>query len=195
MSIHEGSAVQGMLWVPCPVVAITSSWDGKVNGQIATSIAPASIVSSVPRVFVGIWKRNYTHEFIMKSKSFAVHLLRKDQLALVKKFGFYTGREVKKFTDDIEYEIGVTGSPLLQDAFAYIECKIINAMDGGDMTCILAEVVDGRRLSDDDFFMTYDYFCATAPRGWLEQYGNRLAESVAFSLERIHNIDRAPWIP
>ena len=37
MSVEEGSAVAGAFWANSPVIAITSSWNGKVNGQIAVT--------------------------------------------------------------------------------------------------------------------------------------------------------------
>jgi hypothetical protein len=91
MSKEAGSAVAGAFWANSPVMAITSSSKGKVNGQIAVTAVTSSIVHEIPRLLVGIWKANYTHEFITKSKAFTVHLLRRDQIKLVKNFGFYTG--------------------------------------------------------------------------------------------------------
>ncbi|MEE8135972.1 MAG: flavin reductase family protein, partial [Thermodesulfobacteriota bacterium] len=146
MSREEGSAVAGAFWSNSPVIAITSAWEGKVNGQIAVTAVTSSIVHEIPRLLVGIWKANYTHEFITNSKAFTIHLLRRDQISLVKNFGFYTGREREKF-ENIEHKLGVTGSPILEDAHSYAECRVINAMDGGDMTAFLVSVVDGKILN------------------------------------------------
>ena len=76
MSKEEGQAVAGAFWSNSPVVAITSTWRGKPNGQIAVTAVTSSIVHFVPRLLVGIWKGNYTHEFIVNSGAFAIHLLR-----------------------------------------------------------------------------------------------------------------------
>jgi flavin reductase (DIM6/NTAB) family NADH-FMN oxidoreductase RutF len=193
MSKEEASSVAGIFWSLAPVVAITSSWQGKVNAQIAVTAITASIVHSVPRLILGIWKGNYTHEFIINSKACAVHLLRKEQLGLVKNFGFYSGREREKLKN-VPYDLGVTGSPILIDAHSHAECKIINAMDGGDMTIFLASVVDGRVMSGGEW-MTLDYFYYTAPSEWIAEYGEKLSRSVALSLRRINNIDYTPWAP
>lgn len=193
MSKEEGASVAGAFWSFAPVVAITSSWQGKANAQIAVTVVTASIVHSVPRLLVGIWKGNYTHEFIINSKAFAVHLLRRDQIQLVRNFGFYTGREREKLKN-IHYEPGITGSPILKDALGYADCQVINAMDGGDMTAFLVSVVDGEIKSHGEC-MTLDYFYSAAPAEWIAEYGEKLSRSVAFSLERIHNIDYTPWNP
>ncbi|MCK5391129.1 MAG: flavin reductase [Deltaproteobacteria bacterium] len=193
MSKEEGSAVAGAFWATSPVIAITSAWEGKVNGQIAVTAVTSSIVHEIPRLLVGIWKANYTHEFITNSKAFTIHLLRRDQIGLVKNFGFYTGRERKKF-ENIEHKLGVTGSPVLEDAHSYAECRVINAMDGGDMTAFLVSVVEGKVLNAGPW-MTLNDFYSDAPPGWIAEYGEKLARSVSFSMENIHNINYTPWEP
>lgn len=193
MSIEEGAAVAGAFWSYSPVVVITSSRGDDVNGQIAVTAVNSSIVHTIPRLLVGIWKGNYTHEFINASGAFTIHLLRKDQLGLVRNFGFYTGREKNKF-ENIEYEKGKTGSPVLTDAHSYAECSVINAMDGGDMTAFLVSVVEGGIISGGDW-MTLSDFYASAPPGWIAEYGEKLSRSVAFSLDIIHDIDYTPWKP
>lgn len=193
MGREEGASISGIFWSLAPVVAITSSWQGKVNAQIAVTVITASIVHSVPRLLVGIWKGNYTHGFIINSRAFAVHLLKKNQLQLVRDFGFYTGRERDKLKD-IPYTLGVTRSPILKDAHSYVECRVINAMDAGDMTAFLVNVEDGG-IKNGGEWMTLDYFYRAAPPEWIAEYGEKLSRSVAFSLERIHKIDYTPWSP
>ncbi len=193
MSKEEGRTVAGTFWTLSPVVAITSSWQDKVNAQIAVTVITASIVHTVPRLVVGIWKGNYTHEFIINSKSLTIHLLRKDQLDLVRNFGFYTGRDRKKL-DNIPFKIGVTGSPILDDVHSYAECQVINTMDAGDMTAFLVDVVDGGIIGRGEW-MTLDYFYYAAPQEWIAEYGEKLTRSVALSLDTIHNISYKPWNP
>lgn len=193
MSLEEGSAVAGAFWANSPVMAITSSWNGKVNGQIAVTAVTSSIVHEIPRLLVGIWKANYTHEFITSSRAFTIHLLRREQINLVKNFGFYTGREREKF-EHLDYEIGVTGSPVLSDAHSYAECKVLNAMDGGDMTAFLVSVVDGKVLNAGPW-MTLNDFYTDAPQEYIAEYGQKLAKSVASSMEIIHKIEYTPWEP
>ena len=193
MSKEEGSAVAGAFWANSPVIAITSAWEGKVNGQIAVTAVTSSIVHEIPRLLVGIWKANYTHEFITNSKAFTIHLLRRDQIGLVKNFGFYTGRERKKF-ENIEHKLGVTGSPVLEDAHSYAECRVINAMDGGDMTAFLVSVVEGKVMNAGTW-MTLNDFYSDAPPQWIAEYGEKLTRSVSFSMDKIHNINYTPWEP
>lgn len=193
MGKEEGSSVAGAFWTLAPVVAITSSWQGKVNAQIAVTVITASIVHTIPRLIVGIWKGNYTHDFIINSKSLAVHLLRKDQIGLVKNFGFYTGRDREKL-ENITFHFGMSGSPILQEAHSFADCKVINAMDGGDMTTFLVDVIDGGIVSGGEW-MTLSHFYSAAPPEWIAEYGEKLSRSVGLSVEVIDKISYEPWTP
>jgi len=193
MSLSEGSAVAGAFWSNSPVVVITSANNGKINGQVAVTLVTASIVHSIPRLMVGIWKGNYTHEFITASNSFVVHLLKKDQIGLVKHFGFYTGRERDKFSD-IEYRTLPGGNPVIENTHSYAECSVINKMDGGDMTGFLVNVEDGMLNSRGDW-MTLSHFYSTAPYEWIMEYEQKLSKSIEYSMPIIHKIDHTPFKP
>lgn len=193
MGKQEGSAVAGVFWSLSPVVAITSAWDDKINGQIAVTVVTSSVVHTIPRLIVGIWKGNYTHQFIYNSKKLCIHLLRTDQLELVKNFGFYTGREREKFKE-VNYETGDTGCPILSDCHSYAECEVLNAMDGGDMTVFLVSVVNGGLRSNEQW-LTLDNFYNYAPPAWIEEYSYKLSHTVETSMKCIHNIDYKPWEP
>ena len=193
MSINEGSAIAGVFWSNSPVVAITSSNEEKINGQIAVTVVTSSIVSSIPRLLVGIWKGNYTHKFISSSKKFNLHLLKKDQFDLVRNFGFYTGRERDKFAE-VEYELSSNGCPVIKSAHSYVSCDVINSMDGGDMTAFLTKVTDGE-IKHNGSWMTLSDFYNYAPAEWIAQYDEKLAKSIQFSLPIINNIDYTPFKP
>lgn len=193
MSFAEGSAVAGVFWSYSPVVVITSKDKKKINGQVAVTVVTSSIVSTVPRLIVGIWKGNYTHSFIYNSKKLNIHLLKKDQFDLVRNFGFYTGRERDKFKN-IDYELGNNDCPVLKNVHSYMECEVINAMDGGDMTPFLVNVVDGR-VYDRDHWMTLSDFYSFAPEEWIAEYDMKLSKSIQYSLPIIHNIHYEPFKP
>jgi flavin reductase (DIM6/NTAB) family NADH-FMN oxidoreductase RutF len=109
------------------------------------SVHGASIVPQRPRLTAALWKRNLTHDLVQDSGAFAVHLLSDDQDEVVYRLGLRSGREGDKL-DGLVSGIGVTGCPLLRDYLAVYECRVLNVMDGGDMSVFLGEVVamDGR---------------------------------------------------
>ncbi|MGI9553661.1 MAG: flavin reductase family protein [Thermodesulfobacteriota bacterium] len=193
MSFAEGSAVAGVFWSYSPVVVITSENDNEINGQVAVTVVTSSIVSSIPRLIVGIWKGNYTHSFIYNSRKLNIHLLKKDQFDLVRNFGFYTGREKDKFKG-IDYELGSNNCPVLKNVHSYMQCEVINAMDGGDMTPFLVNVVDGK-VFDREHWMTLSDFYTYAPEEWIAEYDKKLAKSIQYSMPIIHDISYKPFKP
>src|SRR5512141_2064211 len=79
-----------------PIVAITTSANGKRNGLIVNSAQRASLVPAFMRVSMYISKTNLTHELIWASGVFGLHLLRADQWNVVRELGIDSGRERDK---------------------------------------------------------------------------------------------------
>lgn len=161
-----------------PVVAVTSSADGRSNGMIANSAQRASLVPSAPRISLYISKPNHTHDLVYASGVFGVHLLRRDQWELIWHLGLQSGRDVEKL-ESLETRVGETGCPLLSDVAAAFECRVINAMDTGAATFFLGEVV-GVQQQDVREVMTSDYFRTHIPAEPKRIYESRLAHAMEY---------------
>ncbi len=138
-------------------IYIVASKKGKrLNGQIANTVF--QVTSEPMQVVISINKQNLTHEFISESGVFSVSVLSVDTpMAQIGKFGFKSGRDIDKF-EGTNYRIGSTGAPIVLDnAVAYIECKVVDSIDVGTHTLFIGEVVDGDVLSDKEP-MTYAYY-------------------------------------
>ena len=135
---------------------ISSKSDDKMNAQIANTVI--QVCSDPPRISVTINKNNLTHEFIKRSKVFAVSVLGTDaSLGFIGSFGFKSGRDVDKFSG-IEYKIGTTGAPIiLEHVVACMEAEVINELDVGTHTIFVGEVVDSVVLNEGEP-MTYAYY-------------------------------------
>ena len=189
MDYSRIAPIMSQLWAP--IAAVSTVWRGKANAQIALAIGAASIVPDRPRVAVQLYKTNYTHELVLQSKVFALNFLRTDQLQLLRDLGFVSGRDRDKL-DTVSYRTAATGSPLFSDCFANLDCRVVNAMDGGDMTCFLAEVVDGDTYGGEA--MTWAYARCAIPSEWAEEYGRKIEREIEASRGRIDSIDRSPWV-
>lgn len=135
---------------------ISSGFDGKLNGMIATT---ACQVTAEPiRMTVTVSKDNYSHQLIEKSGVFGVSVLRRDtDFNFIGRFGFKSGLNSNKL-ENINYIIGQTGVPLITDnTIAIAESRIISSLDAGSHTIFLAEVVDARILSEEPA-LTYEYY-------------------------------------
>ena len=181
--------IMGNLWSPLAVV--TSHWQGRDNAQLCLSIGGASIVPERPRVVTQIYKTNLSHEMIMGSRAFALNFPKKEQLDWIDRFGMHTGRDRNKL-EGLDYKRRETGSPILTDCWGWLDCRVVNAMDGGDMTCFLAEVVDGLTISDDLPLWWRDAR-QLMPEDWMQAYLEKQAGEVAHSRAGMSEIDYSPY--
>ena len=183
--------MMGTLW--SPLAAVTSRWQGRDNVQIAVAIAAASIVPDRPRVAVQLYKTNLSHEMVLAGGVFALNFLRPDQLDLVGDFGLVSGRDRDKLAE-VATTTGSSGSPLLAECFGYLDCRVINAMDGGDMTCFLADVLDGKTLAEGEPLWWRDAR-RQLPSEWMTRWENQQSSEIATSRATMDSIDRTPWKP
>ena len=189
MEYSDIAPMMGRLW--SPLAAVTSHWQGRDNVQMAVAITAASIVPDRPRVIIQLYKTNLSHEMVLSSGAFALNFLREDQLALVGDFGLVSGRDQDKL-DGVDQTVGTSGSPLLTDCFGYMDCRVINAMDGGDMTCFLADVLDGKTLSEGEPLWWRDARRKLPPE-WLERWKQKQSSEIATSRNTMDQINPTPW--
>ena len=191
MDYADIAPIMGHLW--SPLAAVTSRWQGRDNVQMAVAIAAASIVSDRPRVIVQLYKTNLSHEMVLASGAFALNFLRPDQLDLIGDFGLVSGRDRDKLAG-VDQATGESGSPLLTDCFGYLDCRVINAMDGGDMTCFLADVLDGKTLAQGEPLWWRDARRQLPPE-WTARWEEKQSSEIATSRATMDNINHTPWQP
>ena len=120
---------------------VTARAGPRRGGLIATFVNQASIVPELPRVILGLAKHHHTWGLIETSGAFALHLLGDDNLDWVWRFGLASGRDHDKLAGLAARE-GATGSPILAEAFAWLDCRVEARLDTGDRTIYLAEVLE-----------------------------------------------------
>lgn len=183
------------LWTP--IVAVTAEHDGVRSGQVAVSAHGASIVPDRPRVLVQLYKRNLTHELVAGSQAFALHLLSDKQAELTHLLGFVSGRAVSKL-DALAWQPGPqTGAPVLRDCIGHLECRVINTMDGGDMTVFLADVLDGAMHVEgwDWRPLWWRELRRIMPPEWHEEWDRKMEQELAFSAPLFDRLDYRPFTP
>jgi len=138
------------------IVVITTRSGKKLNGMAACWV---SRVADQPfLIMASIWKQNFSHHLVQESGVFAVNILRKDQVNIARHFGKQSGRELEKFAQ-VPYQIGKTGSPILTDCLAYLDCKVVRTSDAGDHTMFIGEVLtaDFMARGEQLVFQRQDY--------------------------------------
>ena len=135
---------------------LTAKDGDKDNGCI---INTAMQVTGDPnRIIIVVNKQNYTHDMIMKTKAFNVSLINTEaDFDLFKHFGFQSGRDVDKMAG-ISFSRSENGIAYLNNMVnGYISGQVISTTDLGSHTMFLADVTDGKVLSDTES-VTYAYY-------------------------------------
>ncbi len=144
--------------VPTGVWIVTARAGDKVNGMTA---AWATQVSFKPRlVAVSIASPRYTYGLIKESGYYCLNLLSDAQKDLADLFGFKSGRKVDKFKG-VSYRNALKGSPVLEEAMAYVECEVKDILTTGDHDLFVGEVVDCDVFKPDETPMIFrweDFF-------------------------------------
>jgi flavin reductase (DIM6/NTAB) family NADH-FMN oxidoreductase RutF len=129
-------------WLDREIWLVTAQADSRRGGLIATFVNQASIVPDLPRMLIGLSRQHYTWKLVEHSNAFALHLLSERHLDWVWRFGLESGRGQDKL-HGLRVRQSSTGSPLLEDAIGWLDCRVEDRLDTGDRTIYLAEVVQG----------------------------------------------------
>jgi flavin reductase (DIM6/NTAB) family NADH-FMN oxidoreductase RutF len=159
---------------PFPV-AVTTEHEGRVNGLMSLSGGSGGIVPEAPRVTISLTKYNMTHDMVLASGVFAMHLLAASpdealeaSMAILMGLGGSSGRDGDKIAQ-FRTKPGVTGSPILLDALSYVEGRVVGTLDAEENTIFLADVVAAERLGDGERLRIGEAW-GKLPKEWIEQY-------------------------
>ncbi|HEY7530528.1 MAG TPA: flavin reductase family protein [Gemmatimonadota bacterium] len=164
-----------------PVVALTTRAGVRRNAMIADSAMRGSLAPRRPRVAVFVHKFNHTHDLVLESGVFALHLLRDDQWELVRRLGFVSGRDRDKL-EGLAWREGETGAPLLADCYAAFSCRVANRMDAGASTLFLGDVAAVTR-GTGDAVLTAAAWRSGMPEAWRGEFEANLRRAQAWADE------------
>ena len=135
---------------------LTSTDGQKQNGCIVNTVS--MLTDNPKRITLFVNKANYTDELIRKTGVFNVSILtEKTPFAVFEQFGFASGRDTDKFAG-ATYPQTENGLNYLSNyANAVLSAKVVGIHDYGTHTLFVAEVTEGKKLSDEPS-VTYEYY-------------------------------------
>ena len=119
-------------------VVAASEPGGAPRGLTANAIASVSL--DPPLVLVCVERDADTHDVILGAGAFAISILGEDGEELARRFATYPAG--RKF-EGVAYREEATGSPVLEAALGWIDCRLHTHHEGGDHTICVGEVVAG----------------------------------------------------
>ncbi|MEC4677201.1 MAG: flavin reductase family protein [Nitrospirota bacterium] len=96
---------------------------------------------SPPLIVAGVKADSGAHSVIKSAGHFALNMLGKKQSAAAYAF-FKPSKKVDGKINGEAVRTGSTGAPIMENAPAYVECKLVETIEKGDHSIFIGEVVD-----------------------------------------------------
>ena len=125
------------------IYVLTTRVDDIINGMIASWVTQVSY--DPPLVMVAIHPKRYSHGLVDKGRSFALHIIDRDQEEMLK---IFKGPDPEKKFSHVPWEPGKTGAPVLKDSLAWLELTVQERYSPGNHTLFVGEVVAGGTRMD-----------------------------------------------
>lgn len=138
---------------------LTATNGGFSNGCIINTLS--QVTATPNRVSITVNKSNYTNYMIKQSGEFNVSIIDESaDFSLFKHFGFSSGRWENKFYRFTSIRAENNIPYVAENTCAYISCKVVQTIELGTHTMFIADVIDGKVLSEKPP-MTYSYYHAS----------------------------------
>ena len=141
-----------VLWKMPSGLYVVGSTD-KGERRNAMTLNWATQVSFDPKwIGIGIEREAVTHELVSAGGVFSLCLVDREDRAIVRKFTKPVVVDLAAHTlNEFPYFDGsITGAPVLTQAVAYVECEVRQAVEIGNHTLFLGEVVNAAFLKDEE---------------------------------------------
>ncbi len=132
--------------------------DGEAGPHGLTANAVASLSLDPPLVLVAVEKRAHSLEYLKKNRCFAVNILRLDQEAISRRFAT---PGPKDFTG-LNIATASTPAPILTDCLAFVDCRVVEILPGGDHDIFVGEIVAGEYHGGEPLLYFAGGYCRLA---------------------------------
>jgi flavin reductase (DIM6/NTAB) family NADH-FMN oxidoreductase RutF len=116
---------------------------GRRNGFTAAWLTQVSFDPLL--IALSVNPEHASYPLLVEGGAFVINVLRPDQLDLARAFGTRSGRETDKLSG-IPCRPSGTGAPILDDALAWLDCRLEQRFPAGDHEIVLGRPVAGEVL-------------------------------------------------
>jgi flavin reductase (DIM6/NTAB) family NADH-FMN oxidoreductase RutF len=141
---------------PCPTVLVSCADGGRTNLIAIAWIMPVSV--DPPLLALSVRPQRYSHDLIVRSGEFGVNVMGQEHAAQVLFCGRRSGRDRDKWAASglTPQPARVIGAPLVAEAAAHLECRLVEQWPAGDHTLFLGQVVAAAVVEELWTGQTYD---------------------------------------
>jgi flavin reductase (DIM6/NTAB) family NADH-FMN oxidoreductase RutF len=120
------------------VTVVTTAHNGQVRGMTANSFTSISL--DPISVLICVNREAITHRILSASGVFCVNVLAEEHEALSRSCARPDTPEAD--LEGVPYHRGETGSPILDSALAYLDCRVAGSFEFGTHTIFIGEPMD-----------------------------------------------------
>lgn len=127
--------------------------DAEMNAMAASWITQCSF--DPPLLMVAIRKGTHTYDLIQEARNFTINLIDKEHREIIRTLEkpFHMSADKILHVDLVEHE---TAAPILEKAFAYIECQVREIYEPGDHALVIGEVMHSALRKQGDVITCSD---------------------------------------
>jgi flavin reductase (DIM6/NTAB) family NADH-FMN oxidoreductase RutF len=119
------------------VTIVTTKHEGGLHGLTVSAFASVSAVP--PRIVVSLGNSTESKPLIERSGVFAVHILGREHVGLGPRFAKLVPGVSDPF-DGVAHRMESTGSPILSECLAWLDCRVETILPVGDHTLFIGAV-------------------------------------------------------
>lgn len=130
-------------WSTGVAVVATRAPDGSACGLTANAVASVSLNPAL--VLACVEQEADTHDSIRAAGFFSINILCSDQERIARRFAAW---DVKAKFEGLAFHTETSGAPVLDDALAWLDCRVWAEYPAGDHTIFVGEVLAGDARED-----------------------------------------------
>jgi len=134
----KGSFRHAMSHFASGVTIMTTTVAGRMHGMTVSAFASQSLDPLL--ILVSVERSTTMHRLVMASRAFAINILDERGEGTARFFADNARLDGPEFQQGA-YRLGVTGSPILEEATAYLEAALDATLEAGDHTIMVGRVV------------------------------------------------------
>ena len=120
------------------VTIMTTTAEGRMHGMTVSAFASQSLDPLL--ILVSVERSTTMHKLVMESRAFAINILGEQAEGTARFFADNARLSGPEFEEGA-YQLGVTGSPILEEATAYLEATLDRTLEAGDHTIMVGRVI------------------------------------------------------
>ena len=156
MPIESDLLRQVMRFWATGVTVVTAAHGGIQHGMTVSSFTSVSL--DPPQVLISLSRDSRTHELVRHSLNFGITFLDSSQQDISDLFAGRVPDDMDRL-EGLETITLVTGTPLLKQGLAHLDCRVLTTVGSGTHTIFIAEVLSARSVEEGDplLYFNRDY--------------------------------------